>query len=177
MMKSSSVWVKHSLNTVAASMNAAIAIKLRMCGFGQVPTETAELLQAPLVQKLTCPSSLLRVQVRVERPLNLLAIAELSHGHSQLYMRLTDAGLLLACIGCRCYLDPHMHFRSGKHWHAEIHRQQAVTVRRIACMCIFHSELHCQRDSPACTGSCQIVCSGSCGACLTVNSKFHISKP
>lgn len=44
-------------------MNAAIAIALRMCGFLQVPTETAELLQAPLVQKLTCPSSLLRVQV------------------------------------------------------------------------------------------------------------------
>lgn len=62
-MKSSSVCVDHFLNAIAASMNAAIAIALRMCGFLQVPTETAELLQAPLVQKLTCPSSLLRVQV------------------------------------------------------------------------------------------------------------------
>ena len=153
-------------------MNAAIAIALRMYGSLQVPTETAELLQAPLVQKLKCLRSLLRVQVRVDRTLNLRnfpATADLSHGYSPSFIRASRTlGWLALAFGttwiCVCTTGP------GSTGMPEIHQQQAVTSKRIACMCISYSELHSQRDSPACSGSCYAVSSGGGGACLRLQA-------
>ena len=82
--------------SVVGSQVPLAAVTLETMGLllevlGEVPSETAQLLQAPLVQKLTCHSSLLRMGVGSPSLQNampnliivhLTPAAEAAHGHA-----------------------------------------------------------------------------------------------
>ena len=102
--------------SVVGSQVPLAAVTLETLGLllevlGEVPSETAQLLQAPLMQKLTCQSSLLRkgvgpVSLQNAMPklnmVHLTLAAEAAHGHATADNS-AAVGVLCACSSIPSY--------------------------------------------------------------------------